>query len=57
MNLKSCPFYGGEVGMYHNSETWNYLFYCKKCGMETNTHCTVRDEAIEAWNRRANEPN
>lgn len=52
--LKPCPFCGGEAFVYFSGTVSNGLFkevICKKC------HCSTdrmrNDDAIEAWNRRA----
>ena len=56
VTLKSCPFCGGEA---HTTETARYgNQWGVRCG--NYTHCkafqgfyTTEDEAIEAWNTRA----
>jgi hypothetical protein len=53
--LKPCPFCGGEAGFPSGSLGW-YWVECmnEDCPVEpsTNGHQT-KEEAIEAWNRRA----
>lgn len=56
--LKPCPFCGESVSIEQGwTESWSvfYSFNCDNCGMhcEQNEHMT-KEEAIEAWNRRAN---
>lgn len=54
--LKPCPFCGGEaVCMKHFNRIvdW-YLCFCKECGIsQTGSKYEFEFEAIEAWNRRA----
>lgn len=60
--LKSCPFCGGEARTYtyrysdkgKEQELW--LCQCKECRLNyppLKVHCAHESEAIEAWNRRA----
>lgn len=54
--LKPCPFCGGEavVTKHHNRFTEWYLCSCKKCHIsQTGSEYGFRFEAVEAWNRRA----
>ena len=53
--LKPCPFCGGEAEAYVSpaKDGWNYVF-CKKCQTSVDNYDTAA-EAIEAWNRRAND--
>jgi len=53
MELKPCPFCGGEVEMEWNFHTDTYCIYCKNCECYVDQHETVADEAEKAWNRRA----
>lgn len=65
--LKPCPFCGGEALLYHQSSKYtdydgDYA-YCMKCGCRTKlfecfngtgkTHTDTEIEAMNAWNRRA----
>lgn len=51
--LKPCPFCGGEkIKAVHGK--WMWWCKCGECGAESAIRNT-KAEAIEAWNRRANE--
>ena len=67
--LKPCPFCGGEAMLYHQSSKYtdhdgNYVYCFNGCGCRTKlficyegtgkTHKETEQEAINAWNRRAN---
>ena len=68
--LKPCPFCGGEarmkygkynlLGAYGTEETarkWAGV-WCVKCGIEQPIRKYVtKEQAIEAWNRRAEDGN
>ena len=51
-DLKSCPFCGGEA--YTDSDGWRVWWgvKCADCGRHSEEFRTEK-EAIEAWNRRA----
>ena len=54
--LKPCPFCGGEavVTKHHNRFTEWYLCSCPKCHIsQTGSEYGFRFEAVDAWNRRA----
>ena len=51
-NLKPCPCCNGISWVYYRAFT-TYV-YCDKCGLRTKDYDTEA-EAIEAWNRRAND--
>jgi Lar family restriction alleviation protein len=57
--LKPCPFCGGEAKVYDHfriarGKTWNYFRVgCEECGLRFPKFSEVKEEAIEAWNRRA----
>ena len=56
MELKPCPFCGADAHMWH----WNYgvAIECKEYDPGTHQVCIKArrvDDAIEAWNRRAND--
>ena len=67
--LKPCPFCGGE-GKLHTYRTFNeqcygirekYYIACESCGRGNSEKDVLaeytrwkKDEAVEAWNRRAN---
>ena len=56
--LKPCPFCGGEAAVtnHHNRFTEWYLCSCLKCHIsQTGSEYGFRFEAIEAWNRRADD--
>lgn len=53
--LKPCPFCGGTAGTIGDSvveEDPAFWVRCWECGAETSVYNT-KEEAIEAWNRRA----
>ena len=47
--LKPCPFCGGEAVLGMDFD-WFYV-YCINC--QAQIEKTYKEEAIEAWNRRA----
>ncbi len=53
--LKPCPFCGGEAdcskNVLHNNQ-YEWAVECIECGAFTDCFAT-EEEAIEAWNRRA----
>lgn len=51
--LLRCPFCGGEATIGDGENGRNYWVLCDKCHAETDFYCT-KQEAIAAWNRRAN---
>lgn len=56
--LKPCPFCGGEARIIHVKQLWDprnaFWAQCQKCRM-SGKHFETEAEAIEAWNRRAND--
>ena len=50
--LKPCPFCGTTFLGVQPSGWW---VWCENCGAEGPANKHARDEAITAWNRRANE--
>lgn len=56
--LKKCPFCGSEADTAYN-ERFNYQVFCTNdsCFMNTITMygMATEEDAIEAWNRRAND--
>ena len=52
IELKSCPFGGGEVRMWYNIETENYDIECQMCGCDIQQHYGCKDKARIAWNTR-----
>lgn len=59
MDLKPCPFCGGKakIDEWHNFDKDLFTVECacnNKCNVRPMTHfCKTEQEAIEAWNRRA----
>ena len=56
VELKPCPFCGAEAHMWK----WNYgvAIECKEWNADTHQVCIKarrEEDAIEAWNRRAND--
>ena len=56
-DLKPCPFCGGE-GVVQRREYKGYMetfgVVCFDCCAETRPFYNTEEEAIKAWNRRAN---
>lgn len=64
--LRECPFCGGEASvsqgcsLFEKSQQYEFVS-CELCGGRTSKffHCQygieARNEAINAWNRRAND--
>ena len=53
--LLPCPFCGGEAGIdkrYAEFYTKVYAVMCRECGASSK-HRTKEEDAIKAWNRRA----
>ena len=50
--LKHCPFCGGFGGISKNIYGTHYCVRCCSCGCSTE-YFSYQDEAVEAWNRRA----
>ena len=56
MKLEKCPFCGGKARMCSTGShiaADRYFVSCGVCGVETPRIARVREEAITAWNRRA----
>lgn len=55
IELKTCPFCGGEARMEHFSEydDEGYAVRCSECGIESPNCCSNEHEAAQWWNRRA----
>lgn len=49
--LKPCPFCGGEAKV--QSFSHDRTVYCTDCNARVQKFFPTREEAIEAWNRRA----
>lgn len=52
--LKPCPFCGGEAEMLNYSEN-EWLVHCRMCDGMAERWRKTEKEAIEQWNRRAND--
>lgn len=61
INLRSCPFCGGEAVFAMNEAVY---VVCRNCGAQTENGiycndaasiCSVAWHAIDAWNRRADD--
>lgn len=56
--LRECPFCGGKVKRVIGVMGLNF-FKCKECGavvsFDNDYYNTHKNEAIEAWNRRADD--
>lgn len=56
LELKPCPFCGGEASFDHDDNGWNWI-YCKSCDASTNARVSAMDDCrpllAEAWNRSA----
>ena len=55
--LKPCPFCGGKAWL-NGTIMWSDLskrfsVFCCECRVETPRTSHTKEEAIEAWNRRA----
>lgn len=57
--LKPCPFCGGEAEVIKAHQIFErpYVVICKntKCRASLGEFSSTREEAIEAWNRRADD--
>lgn len=51
IELKPCPFCGGEAEMLNYSES-EWLVYCPACGGAVEKWRKTEAEAIEQWNTR-----
>lgn len=51
MELKPCPFCGGEAALYTSENGEHGMVFCEDCEVETPMYKGV-DNAISAWNRR-----
>lgn len=52
--IKSCPFCGGKAKMLNYSEN-EWLICCTECDGMVERWRKTEEEAIEQWNRRAQE--
>ncbi len=55
VNLKPCPFCGGNPELKHSS-TWDYFVRCTGCGARTRQFHENHVGAVDGWNRRSYEP-
>ena len=58
MELKPCPFCGGEARVCDNEQT--VFVRCKECSCQAqeitaNTKYCAWDLAVDSWNRRVND--
>ena len=55
--LEPCPFCGVKANyiVVQGFELKYYCVYCRKCGSSTRKYYASKDEARDAWNRRAND--
>lgn len=56
MKLKPCPFCGGKA--FGPTDAWPHMVYCIQCGARVKGFKFAEDgesEAVEKWNRRAND--
>lgn len=55
--LKPCPCCGSSNGLYvlQEDEYGEWSVFCDMCktSLHNENHCDTREEAISAWNRRA----
>ena len=55
--LKPCPCCGSSNGLYvlQEDEYGEWSVFCDMCktSLHNENHCDTRDDAISAWNRRA----
>ena len=56
MDLKPCPFCGGEPYFDHDDDGWTWI-ECDQCSVATNQRISAMEDCkpllAEAWNRRA----
>ncbi len=62
IDLKRCPFCGGYAHLDDPSEMGDYGVSCENCGAfvmfgTEEGECQTKEEAMEAWNRRADDGN
>ena len=59
MNLKPCPFCGGENAVVtiriNTKHAVRFHVRCRQCSCMLNRRFVCEAEAIEAWNRRADD--
>ena len=54
--LKPCPFCGGDDTVIEKDPlTGTYVVRCRNCQTIVWQYYAIREEAIEAWNRRADD--
>ena len=55
--LKPCPCCGSAIGLYvlQDEKYGEWRVFCDMCktSFHNENHCDTRDDAISAWNRRA----
>lgn len=55
LELKPCPFCGGEAVIKPAFILPVYIVYCKNCASPLGSFYGDECDAIEAWNRMAND--
>lgn len=56
-NLKPCPFCGGEAGLSSVGTSYMAHCYTPNCIMEVTPYFASVENAVDAWNKRADEGN
>ena len=54
MNIRLCPFCGGEAGITEAGRVWGFPSYavvCGDCGARSDSYPN-KEDVVEAWNRR-----
>ena len=57
LELKPCPFCGGEAVINPVFDLHVYFVHCKNCDCAIGRFYRDKCDAIEAWNRRVNDEN
>ena len=51
--LKPCPFCGGEA-VLRGSPYVGWIVFCERCAISSRSF-SLKEKAIDRWNRRVNE--